>query len=346
MPKVALFNHKGGVSKTTTVFNIGWMLAERGHTVLMVDSDPQCNLTGMVLNFRGLDDFEEFYRQGETIRTGLTPAFEAQPRSIEAVQPVEVAGRPGLYLLAGDLRLAEYEVTLGIAQELSAAIGALQNLPGSLEFLIRKTSEALSADYVLIDMSPGLGAINQNLVAISDYVIVPSAPDFFSVMAIDSLSRVLPRWKGWADQAASLPILRDAAYPFPVPTTKFLGTIVQKYRPRSGRPASRFQRWIDEVGHAVRDRLVPALEVAGMMLDPEQYRAAGVGDNYMLAQIADFNSLVSISQEHSTPVFALTAAQLDSIGVVLAISEESRDSFHAEFAALADRVEALTSTRL
>lgn len=46
---IAMFNNKGGVSKTTTTFNLGWMLAERGHTVVMIDADPQCNLTGMVL---------------------------------------------------------------------------------------------------------------------------------------------------------------------------------------------------------------------------------------------------------------------------------------------------------
>ena len=160
---------------------------------------------GMVLGFRGAEELEHFYTtQGQnTLKAGLAPAFEAQPRSITAVDPVAVTGRPGLFLLAGDLRLSKiYEVTLGIAQELSAAIGALQNLPGSLAFLLEATAEAVDADFVLIDMSPGLGPIDQNLVAISDYLIVPSAPDFFSVMAIDSLARVLPRWRAWAEQTS------------------------------------------------------------------------------------------------------------------------------------------------
>ena len=43
--KIALFNYKGGVSKTTT-FNLGWMLAKKGKIVILVDTDPQCNLTG------------------------------------------------------------------------------------------------------------------------------------------------------------------------------------------------------------------------------------------------------------------------------------------------------------
>lgn len=42
---ICLFNHKGGVSKTTT-FNLGWMLAKKGKKVLLADFDPQCNLTG------------------------------------------------------------------------------------------------------------------------------------------------------------------------------------------------------------------------------------------------------------------------------------------------------------
>ena len=47
MKIVALFNNKGGVSKTTTTFNLGWMLSIIGKRVLIVDSDPQCNLTGL-----------------------------------------------------------------------------------------------------------------------------------------------------------------------------------------------------------------------------------------------------------------------------------------------------------
>ena len=44
-PIISLFNHKGGVSKTTTAFNLGWAMAESGKRILIVDGDPQCNLT-------------------------------------------------------------------------------------------------------------------------------------------------------------------------------------------------------------------------------------------------------------------------------------------------------------
>lgn len=46
---ISMFNHKGGMSKTTTTtFNLAWIMASKGKLVLMVDSDPKCNLTGVV----------------------------------------------------------------------------------------------------------------------------------------------------------------------------------------------------------------------------------------------------------------------------------------------------------
>jgi len=185
---IALFNHKGGVSKTTTAFNLGWMLAEQGKKVILVDADPQCNLSGLILGYKYVE-LDEFYKENSNnnLRDGLAPAFESMPKLIEAVDCVEVEGRDGLLLLPGHIRLAEYDVTLGIAQELSGSIQTLKNLPGSINYLLNKTSEKYKADYIIIDMSPSLSSINQNLLMISNYFIVPTSPDYYSVMAIDSL---------------------------------------------------------------------------------------------------------------------------------------------------------------
>src|ERR1700722_14102671 len=99
--RIALFNHKGGVSKTTTTFNLGWKLASKGHRVVMVDSDPQCSLSGLVLGYKGQDEFEAFYEKHpeRNIRAGLAPAFESRPKEIEAVECVPVKGNDNLFLL-------------------------------------------------------------------------------------------------------------------------------------------------------------------------------------------------------------------------------------------------------
>ena len=141
--QIALFNHKGGVSKTTTTFHLGWMLASKGHRVVLVDADPQCNLTGLILGYQGEAEFENFYQKesDRNIRGGLAPAFESQPRAIEPIDCLPVPSRQGLFLLPGHIRLSEYEVTLGIAQELSGTIQTLQNLPGSISYLLEVAAE-------------------------------------------------------------------------------------------------------------------------------------------------------------------------------------------------------------
>jgi hypothetical protein len=133
--KIAFFNHKGGVGKTTSAFHVGWMLASKGKTTILVDADPQCNLTGVALGEYTEEDenrIENIYQTHSNIKTGLAPAFESQPKSIQPVDCVPIERPEKLFLLPGHVGLAEYEVTLGVAQELSGSIRTLQNLPGSI----------------------------------------------------------------------------------------------------------------------------------------------------------------------------------------------------------------------
>ena len=345
--RIALFNHKGGVSKTTTTFNLGWMLAEKGHRVIMVDADPQCNLTGMVLGYGGPTALEEFYdnETGRNLRDGLAPAFESRPEPLKAVDCVQVKGTDNLFLLPGHIGLSEYEVTLGIAQELSGSIQTLQNLPGAIGRLLEKTADNHQADYLLIDLNPSLSSFNQNLLMTSHYFIVPTNPDYFSTMAVRSLVGVLPAWHKWAERAAELKVLKEAVYPFPNVEPKFLGTIVQNYRLRGGGPATAFQKWMDNISSSVAEELFPALSAVNMTLPKRVYKNHGV-EEFCLARISDFNSLIAKSQEHQTPVFALTPAQIEQSGVVLQGTMRSRDKFKEIFSDLADKVVSLVNDAL
>ena len=146
--KIALFNNKGGVSKTTTCFNLGWMLASRGSKVIMVDADPQCNLTGMVLDLSGEDALEEFYvkNPGRNLKEALEPAFKSRPRPLAPVECVSVTGQDNLFLIPGHVSLAEDETSLGISQQLSESLLGLRNLPGSFNHLFNITAEKYDAD--------------------------------------------------------------------------------------------------------------------------------------------------------------------------------------------------------
>jgi cellulose biosynthesis protein BcsQ len=342
---IAFFNNKGGVSKTTTCFNLGWMLADRGHTVVMVDADPQCNLTGMVLDLSEADALDRFYldHPHQNLKDALEPAFASRPKPLEPVDCIAVPGCDRLFLVPGHVGLAEDEVSLGIAQQLSESVQALKNLPGSFHHLFKITAEHYGADYILVDLSPGLGSINQNLVATSDYFVVPASPDVFSVMAIDSLSRVVPKWMNWAANAAKLDALSSADYPFPEPRLKFLGMIVQRYRLRSGEPTEAFRRYFDELDAAIDGTLIPAFNAADLLFADETYTAAGLEGSLRLASVPDFNTLIANSQQVRKPVFSLTKDDLDRRGIVWDIQKENIDKFQQVFADLAARVELLTT---
>lgn len=235
--------------------------------------------------------------------------------------------------------MSEYEVTLGIAQELSGSVMTLRNLPGSLRYFINKTALRYEIDIVLIDMSPSLGSINQNLFTTSDYFIVPMHPDYFSKMAINSLSNVIPKWDKWGQTAAAMTVLEGAEYPYNYGSPKFLGYVVQKYRPRGGyAPSAAFQEWIDQLETAVRDTLLPKLESCKLMLSEATYQKAGFSPEDPLLQMSDFNSLIARSQEHKVPIYELSDAQLEQVGIVLATTKKSMEMFRDLFTTGAERV--------
>jgi cellulose biosynthesis protein BcsQ len=345
MKIINLFNHKGGVSKTTTVFNLGWMLASLGKRVIMADFDPQCNLTGMVLGYQGVDDLETIYEADppNNLKDALLPVFESKPKPIVGPSCFKVIGNDNLMLLAGHIGLAEYETTLGIAQELSGSLLPLRNLPGSLRYVLELTATEYKADFVLVDMSPSLGPFNQNLLMTSDNFIVPLHSDYFSSMALLSLAKTLPRWKLWATTAYNIEVLREADYPFTKPHATFIGAIVQKYRPRNGRASSAFQRWIDKLTSGLKTELIPSLEKAEL-LNVAQFRLkAGLDPWTPIMEVADFNSLIALSQEHQVPVYALTPTMTNQKGAVWEQTRENMGVFETAFRECAEKVIALTS---
>jgi len=332
---ISLFNHKGGVSKTTTTFNLGWALAEQGKKVLMIDGDPQCNLTGTVLGFAGHEDISDFYEKSDSsdIYKCLEPVFSGSNSPLASAIPC-ATNLDNLMLLPGHIEFAENETQLSVAISTSSSIRAIQNLPGSLRKLIEVTCIKHDIDIALVDMSPSVGAINQCFLMGSDYFIVPTSPDFYCKQAIYSLSRVIPRWHSEIEPFRDRKIdLRFDAPP------KFMGIISQRYRPREGSPAKSFQRWIDEINLTVDNELIPILKGIDMIIHKDVFKKHVKSERpYNMVNISDFNSLIAQSQLHHTPVFALSDAQLERQGVVLQNMQASRDNFRNLFTVLAEAV--------
>lgn len=290
------------------------MLAEKGKKVVFADFDPQCNLTGLILDYSTAQDLESLYNDKPScnVKAGLSPAFESRPEPMEAIDCIKIEGTENLFLLPGHMGISEYETILGVAQDFSGALQTFQNLPGSLSHLLNITAEKFDADYVLIDSSPSLGPLNRNLVMTSDYFLIPTNPDFFSLMAIDNLTQVLPQWKNWSQQLSKLEIFSEAAYPFPSCNPKFLGTIIQNYNRRIGDEASQaVQKWVVRLEKKVATKLSDTLQKYDFLLMEKLYaETKSYEEKYTLSKIPDFSTLISKTFEHNTPIFKLTSQQM------------------------------------
>jgi len=335
--KIVIFNHKGGVSKTTTTFHLGWMLAEKGKKVILADFDSQCNLTGLVLDYKSAQDLEALYADKPecNVKAGLAPAFESKPELIKPIECIEVEKRKNLFLIPGHMGLADYETVLGISQELTGPLQALKNLPGAISYLLDVTAEKYGADYILIDTSPSLGPVNRNIVMTSDYFLVPTGTDFFSVMSIDSLAEIFPKWKKWALQLSKLDVFNEAVYPFTASHTKFLGIIIQNYRRYGGeQPAESFAKWFKQIQTKVKTKLEVVLQENDLLMPDVQYSKIDYeSEKFTLATIPNFNSLIAKSQEDNVPVFALTGS---------APMMERKEEFRKIFDDLAEKIIKLT----
>lgn len=326
--RLVLFNHKGGVSKTTTVYNLGWKMAEHNR-VLLIDADPQCNLTSLFLR----DDFEKYYLDEDTklqnIKDGVSPAFSGRPNPIRSVTCVSVPRAPTLYLLPGHANLSEYDAALTFAQNSSNALATLQNLPGAFNELLRLCEEQYQIDYTIIDLNPGLSAINQNLFLNSDAFCVPTNPDPFSIMALDTLKSVLPRWANWKKSAFSE--FEDAAYPLRDGLPKFVGTFIQRFNIRNGRAARPYRDNIAEIKTRTTNQLFPALTGAGLAFDQQDYPLDLMLADYCIQEIPDFGGLLPKAHDVGVPIFHIEDEEIKESGPVLRTLVEKRDQMNYLF---------------
>lgn len=164
---IAISNEKGGVAKTTTTLSLGGALAELRHRTLVIDMDPQANLT-LALGFE----------PAEASKTTANVLIESTPLQ-DAIRTTDFEH---LDLLPCNARIESAEQFLPVRTNylttLRAALDAANNL---------------SYEYILLDCPPALGAITLNALAASDLLIIPTQAEYFSAYALRNMMAVVRR---------------------------------------------------------------------------------------------------------------------------------------------------------
>jgi len=301
--RIALFNHKGGVGKTTLTVNIAAALGSMGKRVLLVDADPQCNLTSYLVAEDVLDTWldESDTPEGVTLWTALRPIVQATG-DLHQIEPVEPGIRKVL-LLPGDIRLSDFEEEL--TQMWSDCFQRkLRGLRGTsaLSQLINSISADHKIDYVFYDCGPNVGPLNRVILLDCNFFIVPAACDLFSIRALKTLGQTLATWV--SDWRMIERLAPDGIYLLPG-DPRFLGYIPQHFRVYRGQVASGYSRYMSQIEKHIASDVVRVLR----KIDPK-LASTSLSQN-KLGQIKDFGTLANESQIQGVPLMQANAGTPD-----------------------------------
>lgn len=301
-PRLAIFNHKGGVGKTTLTVNLASAIAERGLTVLLVDSDPQCNLTSYLVEEAVVNDILDGSdsERGNTVWSALKPVVEGSG-GLRQISPIELP--IGAQLLAGDIRLAEFEAELGTfwgecfqrRQRGFRGVAALSRL-------INQTARSIDADIILYDAGPNIGPLNRVILLDCDCFIIPAACDLFSLRAIKTLGHTLSNWiTEWQMIEELAP---DNLYMLPG-RPQVLGYVSQRFRVYASKPSIAYAELLPRIEKAVKEDVITVLQ----RLDKDLVSKAK--SPLRLAEIKDFGSIANASQLQGVPLWNVDAGTPD-----------------------------------
>jgi len=200
MKIISVFNNKSGVGKTTLTFHGAHALAELGKNVLLIDLDPQCNLTIISLDMEAIhkiweqeDPFiDDFNGARSAVSTDTYNTLTTSTRSVHfLIKPTEdgtadferlpppISISKNVDLIPGRLTLHLFEAKIaerwsGIYQGDPLAIRTATRVRS----LSKEYTDLNNYDFVIFDTSPSLGALNRDLLSLADGFIVPCVPEY------------------------------------------------------------------------------------------------------------------------------------------------------------------------
>lgn len=302
---LSLYNNKGGVAKTTTLFNLAVYAAQvEGKKVLLVDCDPQCNCTELFFSSSDVFDEPDRALPGTSIYDALRPRFEGDAARVNASSVDLPASSlyPSLYLFRGDIGFsrAEQYFATAVSQAITESIHD-KNTYAVMGRLLRDLGELHGFDYIMCDVGPSAGSITRTVILSCDGIFIPTAPDRFSFQAVQGMGSII---NDWLVRHRSI-ISTFEPYGLKVPHTEpvFFGAIINNYKiQRGGKKKNSYLKWEELIRNAIKESL----------LDGTGLRAARqeLLDNPFVASIRDVGPMAPVAQMVGKAIFDL--AQRDT----------------------------------
>ena len=317
-PIFAFFNNKGGVGKTSLVYHLAYSFQDKGFRVITADLDPQANLSAAFLDEDRLEQLWPENDHNNTIYGAIQPLLKGTGDiRTPFLEPIS----PSLSLIVGDLLLSSFEDELSNQWPncLDRQERAFRVISSFWRILQNAISES-RADLALIDLGPNLGALNRAALIAADYIIVPLAPDLFSLQGLKNLGPTLTKWRlEWKDRFSRNP---EPKLDLPTGDMTVLGYIVLQHSIRLDRPVRSYDRWMNRIPeifyHYVLDQTISDnLE----------------NNTYCLAKLKHYHSLTPMAQEARKPIFYLKPAD----GAIGSHMQAVQDSYR-DFQNLAQKI--------
>jgi cellulose biosynthesis protein BcsQ len=329
MKTIAFFNNKGGVGKTSLVYHLAWKYTDLGLSVLAADLDPQANLTSMFLEENRL---EELWPVGDhpcTVYGAIKPLLEGTG---DVSQPHVEAISRHIGLIAGDLALssAEDELNSQWPDCLDRKARAFRVISAFWRVL-ELGAQARNVDVVLIDVGPNLGALNRAALIAAQHVVIPLAPDLYSLQGLNNLGPTLRRWRAeWDERYQRNPI---SGLSLPRGEMQPAGYVILQHGIRDSRPVQAYQRWMNRIPSTYRTALLGTAADEGP--------SAVANDPHCLAMLKHYRSLMPLAMEAHKPIFHLKPTD-GAIGAHVEAVKNCSDDFKK----LAERIAADTGILL
>jgi cellulose biosynthesis protein BcsQ len=311
IPVVALFNNKGGVGKTSLAYHLAWMYSDLGLTILAADLDPQANLTAAFLDEDALEELWPDTEHIQTVFGALNPLFRGTGDILDPIDVKTIADH--LYLLPGDLALTRFEDDL--SQEWPGCMDARERSFRVISVfwrILQKAARISGAKVVLVDLGPNLGAINRAVMVATDYVVMPLAPDLFSLQGLKNIGPTLKKWRQeWEERRKKAP----RGLEIPLGAMKPIGYIIMQHAVRRDRPVKAYARWMERIPHVYQEDVLEPASGSAQEHDPHQ-----------IGLLKHYRSLMPMAQEARKPIFHLTSAD-GAIGAHALLVKDAQKDF-------------------